>query len=147
VLQQFEDDQGGQLLPPAGRRHSGFWNPALTALVYQFRRFKIDLHTAFAYTGQPGYAALSAADKTAFETQLNAITAQYKLQNPASTFDAIAWLKALLPANYSKTVLILQDPDSGCNFNSTKLQYADGSSATPLDLRSGSVSGLSVNVD
>jgi hypothetical protein len=112
---------------------TGFWNPALTALVYQFRRFKIDLHTAFAYTGQPGYAALSAADKTAFETQLNAITAQYKLQNPASTFDAIAWLKALLPANYSKTVLILQDPDTGCNFNSTKLQYADGSSATPLD--------------
>jgi hypothetical protein len=112
---------------------TGFLNPALSAIVFQLRRFALDFRTAFAYTGQPGYPALSAAAKTAFEAQLAGITARYKLTNPASTFDAITWLNALLPANYSKKVLILRDPDTGCNFTSTTLQYADGSAATPLD--------------
>jgi hypothetical protein len=38
-----------------------------------------------------------------------------------------------MPANYSKNVLVLADPDSGCDFTSTTLQYADGSPAQPLD--------------
>jgi len=113
---------------------TGFFNPALAAIEFQLRRFHIDFHTAFAYTGQPGFTALTAADTTTFETQLKAITARYQATNPASTFDAITWLKALLTPKYSETVLVLRDPDTGCNFNSTTLQYADGSAATPLDL-------------
>ena len=114
---------------------TGFLNPGLYALLFQFNRFGIDMTAAFQYTNQPGYTTppLSPAQITDFEALLNGITAQYKQQNPQSTFNAITWLKALLPANYSKTVLVLADPDSGCDFGGTTLQYADGTPAAPLD--------------
>jgi peptidoglycan hydrolase-like protein with peptidoglycan-binding domain len=112
---------------------TGFINPSLAAISFQLQRFGINLSTAFSYTGQPGFPALSAADKTTFETSLAAITQQYKSINPASTFDAIVWLKALLPPNYSKKVLVLADSNSGCNFTTTTLIYADGSAVQNAD--------------
>jgi len=112
---------------------TGFLNPGLYPLVFQFERFSIDINDAFSYTGQPGYTALAAPQEAAFEALLDGITAQYKLRNPASTFNARTWLAAVLPANYSKRVLVLDDPDSGCNFSGTTLVYADGSAAQPLD--------------
>jgi hypothetical protein len=113
---------------------TGFLNPSLYPLIFQFNRLGIDMSDAFSYTGQPSYPALSAADTTAFEAQLNAITARYKSLNPATSFDAIAWLKSELPANYSTKVLVLADPHSGCNFGATTLEYADNkTAATPLD--------------
>lgn len=117
----------------AGLVTSRFLNPSLNALLFQFNRFQIDLRTAFNYTSQPGYPALSAADTAAFENLLQSVTDRYKKQNPASTFDAKTWLIAALPANYSTKVLILRDPDTGCDFGSTTLQYADGTPPTPLD--------------
>jgi peptidoglycan hydrolase-like protein with peptidoglycan-binding domain len=110
---------------------TGFLNPALDALVFQFERFGISIQDAFAYTGQPGYTPLSGQAKTDFETLLDAITQRYQATN--ATFNARSWLAAVLPANYSKKVLVLDDPDTGCNFSETTLQYADGSAATPLD--------------
>jgi hypothetical protein len=116
---------------------TGFLNPNLYSLLFQFERFGIDMSDAFSFTGQPGYPPLvdtpPAHDLTDFENLLTRITQQYKTINPASTFDAKTWLNTVLPANYSKKVLVLADPDSGCNFTSTTLQYADGSPATPLD--------------
>ena len=107
-----------------------FINPGLYPLIYQFRRLGISLSDAFNYTGQPGYPGFTtAADKSAFEAQLNAITARYKALNPATSFDAIAWLNSIAPANYSKQVLVLADPSTGCNFSTTTLEYADN--ATP----------------
>jgi len=111
---------------------TGFLNPALYPLIFQFRRFGIEMSDAFSYTGQPGYPPLT--NLAAFEAQLAAITARYKALNPASSFDAATWLKNLLSADYSRQVLVLADPDSGCNFAATTLQYADNSTAaTPLD--------------
>jgi hypothetical protein len=113
---------------------TGFLNPKLYPLIYQFNRFGIDMSTAFSYTSQPGYPALTASQTAAFEAQLAVITNQYKAQNSSSTFDAKAWLKSVLPANYSQTVLVLADPDSGCDFGATTLQYADNATAAkPLD--------------
>jgi len=114
---------------------TGFLNPGLYPLIFQFQRFGIDMSTAFSYTGQPGdYPPLAALDIANFAAQLDAITAQYKKQNPASTFDARSWLNSLLPANYSSKVLVLDDPNTGCNFSTTVLQYADNkTTATPLD--------------
>ncbi len=112
---------------------TGFLNPSLAALVFEFKRFDIDIAEAFSYTSQPGYVAMAGQAKTDFEARLDAITQNYKKQNPASTFDAKTWLTNLLPANYSKKVLVLHDPDSGCNFDATTLEYADGSAATALD--------------
>lgn len=112
---------------------TGFLNPALYSLIFQFQRFGIEMSDAFSYTGQPGYPAFTAVQKTTFEALLDAITAKYKTQNPSSTFDARTWINKLLPANYSKKVLVLDDPNSGCDFAGTILQYADGSPATALD--------------
>jgi len=112
---------------------TGFLNPSLYALIFQFQRFGIELSDAFSYTGQSGYPPLTAAQKTAFEALLDGITAQYKSKNSASTFNARTWLTNLLPANYSKKVLVLDDPNTGCDFAGTILQYADGSPAAPLD--------------
>jgi hypothetical protein len=112
---------------------TGFLNPALYGLIFQFQRFGISMSDAFSYTGQPGYPALTPQAKSAFEALLNAIQTRYTQQNPASTFNAINWLKNLLPANYSKKVLVLNNPASGCDFSGTTLQYADGSAAAPLD--------------
>ena len=113
---------------------TGFLNPSLYPLLFQFARFGIDLADAFSFTTQPGFPALTAAQATAFGAKLDAISASYLQRNPGSTFNARNWLTTLLPANYSKKVLLLADPDSGCNFSSTTLQYADGSAVAPLDL-------------
>ncbi len=121
---------------------TGFLNPGLYLLIYQFQRLGIDMSDAFSYTGQPGYSPLPtvatgnppATTVASFEAQLNAITARYKALNPATSFNAITWLKSTLPANYSSKVLVLADPDSGCNFGATTLQYADNKTpAAPLD--------------
>ncbi len=112
---------------------TGFFNPGLYPLLFQFTRFGIDMGTAFSFTGQPGYPALTPQQTADFKNLLAAITKQYKDVNPASNFDAEAWLKNILPANYSTTVLVLADPDTGCNFSGTTLQYADGTAAKPLD--------------
>lgn len=112
---------------------TGFLNPGLYALIFQFERFGISMDDAFSYTHQPGHPALGAQANADFESMLAAITARYKKQNPASTFDAKVWLTNLLPANYSQEVLVLDNPDSGCNFSNTTLQYSDGSAAKPLD--------------
>lgn len=109
---------------------TGFLNPGLYPLIFQFQRFGIDMGKAFSYTGQPGYASLSALDKANFEAQLDAISAQYQKQN----FQARQWLTSLLPANYTTKVLVLDDPNTGCNFSGTVLQYADNATAaTPQD--------------
>jgi hypothetical protein len=113
---------------------TGFLNPSLYTLLFQFRRFGIGLADAFSFTGQPGFPALTAAQTAAFNIELDDIDAGFQARNPASTFKVRTWLTATLPANYSKKVLLLADPDSGCNFAATTLQYADGSAVAPLDL-------------
>lgn len=113
---------------------TGFLNPGLYPLIFQFKRFDIEFADAFSFTNQPGFPALTAQEATDFGARLDKITATYLQQNPSSTFNARTWLSALLPANYSKKVLVLADPNTGCNFSSTTLQYADGSAVTPLDL-------------
>lgn len=107
---------------------TGFLNPALNTVMLQFQRFGISLGTAFSYTGQPGSISLSDPDQADFGALLDGITHKY-----GPPFDAKAWLKSVLPANYSRRMLVLQDPSSGYDFAATTLQYADGSPATPLD--------------
>jgi hypothetical protein len=110
---------------------TGFLNPSLYSLIFQFQRFGISMQDAFAYTSQPGFTTLTGQPKTDFEAQLDSVTQRYQATNPG--FNARTWLTSTLPANYSKTVLVLADPDTGCNFAGTTLQYADGTAAKPLD--------------
>lgn len=112
---------------------TGFINPGIYPLLLEFERFGISLPDAFSYTNQPGRTPLSADQKTKFEALLDGITASFKTVNPASKFDARAWLTGLLPANYATKVLDLNDPANGCDFSKTTLQFADGTAATPLE--------------
>jgi len=112
---------------------TGFLNPALYALIFQFERFGIDLDHALSFTNQPGCGALSTQEAIDFGNLLDGVTAQIIKHNETSTFNARDWLNSVLPANYSRKVLVLADPDTGCNFSGTELQYADRSAATPLD--------------
>lgn len=97
---------------------TGFLNPKLYPLIFQFQRLGISMSDAFSYTNQPGYPPL--ASTAAFEAGLDPAT--------------LAWIKNTLTANYSSTVLVLADPDSGCNFSATTLEYADNkTAAAPLD--------------
>lgn len=112
---------------------AGFLNPKLYALIFQFERFGINMGIAFSYTNQPGSSPLTAQQTTDFQALLDDITTRYNSQNPHSTFNARNWLNDLLTANYSKSVLVLADPSSGCDFGATTFQYADGSPAQPLD--------------
>jgi hypothetical protein len=113
---------------------TGFLNPGLYPLIFQFERFNIDIADAFGFTNQPGFPALTAQQAAVFGAKLDKITASYLQQNASSTFNARTWLGTILPANYSRKVLMLADPNSGCDFSATTLQYADGSPVTPLDL-------------
>ncbi len=112
---------------------TGFLNPGLNSIAFQFERFGIEMSDAFAYTGQPGYTASAGQARADFEALLDAITARYTSQNSTSTFNARTWLANLLPADYSRKVLILRDPAAGCDFTSTTLQYADGTAPAKLD--------------
>jgi Salmonella virulence plasmid 28.1kDa A protein len=112
---------------------TGFLNPGLYPLLFQFQRFGIDMGAAFSFTNQPSYPVLTPQQTADFQAVLDGLTAHYKQQNPNSTFNATTWLKNLLTAHYSTTVLVLADPDTGCDFSGTTLQYADGSAAKPLD--------------
>jgi hypothetical protein len=112
---------------------TGFLNPSLNALLFQFKRFGISMDDAFSYTGQPGYVAMSGKTKADFEAILDGISQRYKKIDPASTFNARTWISGVLPAKYSEKVLVLKDPDSGCSFSTTTVQYANGSAAKPLD--------------
>ena len=67
--------------------------------------------------------------RTDFEALLDGITTQYKSRTIRRLTPGPGSHR-VLPANYSTKVLVLADPDTGCNFTGTTLQYADGSPAT-----------------
>jgi hypothetical protein len=48
-------------------------------------------------------------------------------------FAARTWLDAALAANAFNDVLVLADPNAGCDFDATTLRYADGRSAADID--------------
>lgn len=111
---------------------TSFLNPSLAPLTIPLRKFGLSLTDVFTYTGQPGYPTITADQKTAFETILQALMKRYY---PASDPAALQnWLNAVLTAGYSNKVLVLKAPSQNtCDFQNTKFQYAGGATATPAD--------------
>ena len=113
---------------------TGFLNPALAPLTVPLENFGLSIRDAFTYTSQPGYnsPAITAAQKTAFETKLQALMQQYyPSADPKSLQN---WLNSLLTAGYSNSVLVLKAPSNNtCDFQHTTLQYAGGNAANNLD--------------
>lgn len=113
-----------------------FVNPGLSKLTLLYRarlnvgdayRYKIDV-TALTPPPQAPTAEQRKKldDIAAFEQRLTAFAAEAD--------STLAVLKTkVLAIDFSK-VLVLADPDAGCNFDLTTLQHADGSSVTPIEL-------------
>lgn len=88
---------------------------------------------------QARYDALTAKDPATGRTgweDLDRVQAMLDKLTAASTefapFDAAKWADDALATNEFNDVLVLADPDAGCNFDATTLQYADGRAADDI---------------
>ncbi len=96
---------------------SGFVNPRLETLV-TLRKLGVDTEDVLRYYAQPGYPSFSKAERAAFETKLRA--------------DGLAWLQQAWDRGDFEQILVLADPNAGCSFENTTLQYADDDPADPI---------------
>ena len=104
---------------------TGFVNPTLAGLVV-LSKIGIDVGDVYRYENAPGSVPMSAGERTAYEQQLADFHA-------ATGFDAATWLHTQYLAHAFDGILVLADSDPGCNFDKTKLQYANGNDATAVD--------------
>ncbi|ULA65337.1 MAG: Neuraminidase domain-containing protein [Nitrospira sp.] len=115
---------------------TGFVNPGLSTLTVLYRarlnagdayRYKVDVTALDPPPAAPTPEQRKKLDDiAAFERRLTELAAE--------SGSNLATLKAkVLAIDFSK-VLVLADPDAGCNFDLTTLQHADGSSVTPIEL-------------
>ncbi|MGE3141211.1 MAG: neuraminidase-like domain-containing protein, partial [Thermoleophilia bacterium] len=110
---------------------TAFVNPALERLV-ALHKLGLDVHDVHRYMGHARYTPFTAAERTAFEARLDALTARYNPSGAAAGFSARAWLAAEWPQGFAG-ILVLADRATGCDFDATTLRNADGSDATALD--------------
>jgi hypothetical protein len=109
---------------------TGFLNPQLHTLV-TLQKVGIQPNDVFSYEGQTGYAPMTASQKAAFEALLDKLTKKYNPSNDPTGFHARTWLSTTWNNGGFNQILLLVDPDAGCNFDATTLQYANGTAATP----------------
>ncbi|MFW5397520.1 MAG: hypothetical protein XXXNARYT_003248 [Candidatus Accumulibacter regalis] len=115
---------------------SGFVNPGLSKLILLYRarlsvgdayRYKVDSEALTPTPAAPTAAQQQKLDDIAsFEQRLSDFAAEARSN--------LAALKAKVLAIDFSRVLVLADPDAGCNFDLTTLQHADGSSVAPIEL-------------
>jgi hypothetical protein len=117
---------------------SGFVNPLLPPLVI-LHKLEVSVADVIAYAKDKALegqdeSTLSADDKRrldearAFEARLDALEAEF-----ASTgFHVRDWLDDALDENAFDRILVLADPDAGCDFDATTVQYASGAPAVPI---------------
>jgi hypothetical protein len=117
---------------------TGFVNPKLgeLAILYKLGMTVQDVMFYEVHRGllaqSPG--ALSAGDQqrreevTAFEKRLDELTEEHS----PSGFDAKVWLNDALVDDVFDDVLVLADPDAGCDFDRTILRYSGGQAADAI---------------
>ncbi len=105
-----------------------FINPKLDALVI-LRKLGLNTDDVFLHKAPPDEAALTPekkaelkAKREAFEKKLDNLTKTFA---PAG-FNARTWLDTAWTNGDFKEILVLADPEAGCNFDKTILQYANG---------------------
>lgn len=102
---------------------TGFVNPQLEKLVV-LRKLGVDVDDVFRYKGQAGYPAFTPEEQAAFRTRLQDLTAKF------TGFNAETWLDTAWNNGEFNQILLLADPNAGCNFDLTTLRYAN---STPSD--------------
>ncbi|MDT7690129.1 MAG: hypothetical protein QOE46_2888 [Acidobacteriota bacterium] len=117
---------------------AGFVNPRLETLVV-LRKLGVEVEDVFRYKTNEGL--LSADESSLTQQQLGLLAElkafQQRLDALAITFpsfDAAAWLDEAWQGNLFDEVLVLADPDTGCDFEATTLGYADGTAVDALAL-------------
>jgi hypothetical protein len=106
---------------------TGFCNPKLAPLV-PLRRLDVSIEDVFRYEKAPNHPPLSADEQASFDAKLSDLT--NLVHQPG--FDAKAWLDKAWQAKAFDQVVVLNDPDTGCDFENTFLQYANGASADAI---------------
>ncbi len=117
---------------------TGFVNPKLAELVLMYK-LGVTVQDVLFYKEHKALleqdeSTLSIDDRKrlevvkAFEQRLADLTEVYS----SSGFDAKAWLNTALQNNAFNDILMLADPDAGCNFDLTTLRYANGQAADAI---------------
>lgn len=117
---------------------TGFVNPKLGQLTILYK-LGVTVQDVLFYEAHRGLLAqgpgsLSAEDlqwrdeAAAFELRLDELTEEH---SPPG-FDAKAWLNEALAADVFDDILVLADPDAGCDFDRTTLRYAGGQAADAI---------------
>ena len=116
---------------------TGFVNAKLDALVI-LQKLGVEIGDVFNYENNKTLLEKSEADLSAQELslvpELNAFRQRLDDLAATFTFDAAGWLDQAWQDNVFDKVLVLADSDAGCNFDSTTLRYADGTSSDALAL-------------
>lgn len=97
---------------------TGFVNPRLAAAPV-LTKLGIGVVDVLRYQGAPGHPPFSAAERADFEILLESIG------GPSA-------LDGLFDADDLAHILVLADPDAGGGFDTTTVQYADGTPADPI---------------
>ncbi|OUL29491.1 hypothetical protein BV378_05965 [Nostoc sp. RF31YmG] len=109
---------------------TGFLNPRLETLVILHKlnhnlnhnlNLDIDTSDIFRYKEQPGYPAFTPADREGFKTRLQQLSTAYA----AAGFNAETWLDTAWNNGDFNQILVLVDPNKGCNFDETILLRTD----------------------
>lgn len=116
---------------------TGFVNPKLDALVI-LQKLDVEIGDVFSYENNKALLSKDPATLSAQELslvqELNAFQQRLGDLGATFTFDAVAWLDQAWQDKLFDKVLVLADPDTGCNFDATTLRYADGTSVDALTL-------------
>lgn len=109
---------------------TGFVNPKLTQLRLLYK-LGVGIHDARFYLDHKNDPAPVSVEEQKRQLEVQAFA--QNLARLAETFQVpAAQLEAELQAIPFDEILVLADPDAGCNFDLTTLQYADGAKADPI---------------
>ncbi|SDD50071.1 Putative peptidoglycan binding domain-containing protein [Bacillus wiedmannii] len=98
---------------------TGFINPKLYTLA-TLRKLDIELIDVFRYKKHPDYKPLPTDEEAEMEKRLAQLTKQFQPH-----FDAKQWLNESWDQHQFENILVLRDPETGGNFDSTTICYAD----------------------
>ncbi len=107
---------------------TGFVNPQLDKLVV-LRKLGVSTEDVFRYKGHAVYQAFTADERTAFEQRLDDLTEKFNQSGDSPGFNARTWLDTAWQNGDFNRILVLADPDTGCNFDQTILRHANGDDA------------------
>lgn len=115
---------------------TGFVNPELNALVV-LQKLGVQVTDVFFFKNNEQLLQQSTLTKeeAALVEELKAFKAKLEAFSTAFPgFNAVDWLNEAWQQKVFDKVLVLADPDTGCNFDLTTLRFADGTSVDALSL-------------